>query len=84
MGNSMGNVIIALSEKDEKLMRSLAKRIYGGKKGSLSKVVSEALHKFNQEDKRKKELDDFIENYAGKLNLGGYKMYKHRDEIYDD
>ena len=84
MGNSMGNVIISMSEEDEKLMRRLAKRKFGGKKGSLSKVMSEALHKYNQNDERKKEIDDFIENYAGKLNLGGYKMYKHRDEIYDD
>jgi hypothetical protein len=80
----MGNVIIALDKQTEQIMRRLAKRKYGGKKGSLSKVVSEALHKYDQDDQRKKEIDEFITNYAGKLDLGGYKMYKHRDEIYDD
>lgn len=80
----MGNVIIAMDEETEQIMRRLAKRKYGGKKGSLSKVVSEALHKYDQEDERKKEIDDFIKNYGGKIDTGGYKMYKNRDEIYDD
>lgn len=84
MGNSMGNVIIAMDEETEKIMRRLAKRKYGGKKGSLSKVVSEALHKYNSQDKREKEIDEFIDNYAGKFDSGGYKMYRHRDEIYDE
>jgi len=83
MGISMGNVIIALDKETENLMRSLAKRKFGGKKGSLSKVVSEALHKYNADDERGKEIDEFIDKFAGKLDLGGYKMYKHRDEIYD-
>ena len=84
MGISMGNMIIALDEASEKLLRRLAKRKFGGKKGSLSKVVSEALHKYNAEDDRKKEIDEFIEKLGGCHDSGGYKMYKHRSEIYDD
>jgi len=83
MGNSMGNVIIALNEEDEKLMRSLAKRKFGGKKGSLSKVVSEALHKYSEEDEWEKERRKFIDVLGKGVNLGGYKMYKNRSEIYD-
>ena len=83
MGISMGNVIVALDKETEDLMRSLAKRKFGGKKGSISKVVSEAIHKYNADDSREKELREFVDNYANKVDLGGYKMYKHRSEIYD-
>ena len=84
MGNSMGNVIIALDDEDEKLLRSTAKRKFEGKKGSISRVVSEALHKYISGDERETRLKKFMDTLGKGVNLGGYKMYKHRDEIYDD
>lgn len=80
----MGNVLISLDEKHEKILRDLAQEKYQGKKGSISLVVSEAL------DNAKKD-DDMVEFEAmiNRLKKGdglakGYKMYKKRSEIYDD
>ncbi len=76
----MGNVMIALDDEYEKLLRRLAQEKYGGKKGSLSEVVKEAL------DKLKSDRDLVKERLKRRLTEGisfKYKMYKKRDEIYD-
>lgn len=77
---SMGNVMIVLDEEYETLLRRLAQEKYGGKKGSLSKVVEEAL------DKLKSDRDAIKERLKRRLAKGvdfRYKMYQKRSEIYD-
>jgi Arc/MetJ-type ribon-helix-helix transcriptional regulator len=76
----MGNVMIALDDEHEKLLRRLAQEKYGGKKGSLSEVVKEAL------DKLRSDRDVVKERLKKRLSEGisfEYKMYKNRNEIYD-
>jgi len=77
----MGNVMISLDDEDEELLRKLAQEKYSGKKGSLSEIVQEALHKLKGRD-REKETDEFIEMLRKGLKFK-YKMYKSRNEIYD-
>lgn len=77
----MGNVMISLDDEDEMLLRKLAQERYGGKKGSLSTVIQEALHKLKGQD-REKDIADFIKMLKTGLKFK-YKMYKNRDEIYD-
>ena len=73
--------MISLDEEYEALLRRLAQEKYGGKKGSLSEIVQEALDKMKEED-REKEIEEF-----GKMLRKGlrfkYKMYEKRSEIYD-
>ncbi|MBI5223604.1 hypothetical protein HY990_04225 [Candidatus Micrarchaeota archaeon] len=76
----MGTIMISLDEEDEKLLRNLAQERYGGKKGSLSKVVKEAL------DKLKSDNDLVKERLKSRILDGltfEYKMYQNRSEIYD-
>jgi len=76
----MGNVMIVLDDEHEALLRELAREKYGGKKGSLSNVVEEAL------DKLKSDKDAIKERLKKRLTRGldfEYKMYKKRSEIYD-
>lgn len=76
----MGNVLISMDDDCEALLRQLAQRKYGGKKGSLRRVVQEALEKLNQKSDEVARLE-----FIARLRKGHsfkYKMYKSRDEIY--
>lgn len=77
----MGNVYISLDDEDEAKLRKLAQEKYGGKKGSLSEAVSEAI-----ENMGKRSKDELKEEFFKKLEEGvsfSYKMYKKRAEIYE-
>lgn len=78
----MGNVMIALEDEYEELLRRLAQEKYGGKKGSLTEIVQDALDKMKEED-RKKSVETLVKRLKTGLNFK-YKMYKTRSEIYDD
>lgn len=72
--------MIVLDDEHETLLRELAQEKYGGKKGSLSEVVKEALEKL------KSDKDAVKERLKKRLSKGlafEYKMYKNRSEIYD-
>lgn len=81
VGELMGNVMIALDDEYEGLLRKLAQEKYGGKKGSLTEIVQEALSKLREID-RQQELSDFAEMLKKGLKFK-YKMYTKRSEIYD-
>ncbi len=78
----MGNVLISMDDDYEALLRQIAQKKYGGKKGSLRMVVQEALKRVDKSEDglSKSEFLDFLDKG---LNLGGYKMYRKRSEIYD-
>jgi len=77
----MGNVMIALNDQSEDLLRYLANERYKGKKGALSDVVTDALNCLKESSNcdTKKEFIAFLRKG---LNVK-YTMYKSRDEIYD-
>ena len=77
----MGNVMVALDDEYEALLRRLAQEKYGGKKGSLSGIVQDALDKMKDMN-REKELEEFKKMLKKGLAFE-YKMYKNRNEIYD-
>lgn len=78
----MGNVMLSIDEETEKLLRRLAHVRYGGKKGAISKVVSEALQKYDGDDENEKLRKRFFARMQKGLSFE-YKMYGHRSEIYD-
>lgn len=81
----MGNVLISLSEGDEKLLRQLAEDKHQGKKGAISAVVAEAVQKLAQEDKYWQAVEHQRKVMARgyNLGLGTRKAYENRDELYD-
>ena len=81
MSENMGNVMIALDAGHEALLRKLAQEKYGGKKGSLSGVVKDALDNLTPDKEIiKKRL---IRRLTEGIDFE-YKMYQNRNEIYDD
>ena len=81
----MGNVLLSLNQEDEIFLRDLARRKYGEKKGSMSAVISEALKKLKESDKKEIIKKQFFERLEKGANLGfkGH-VYNKRSEIYDD
>lgn len=77
----MGNVMIALDDEHEELLRKLAQEKQGGKKGSLTTVVQNALEQAKRSDDETFRVE-FIE-FLREGVKGKYKMYKHRSELYD-
>lgn len=76
----MGNVMVVLDEEHEHKLRYLAQQKYGGKKGSLSKVVWEAIDQL--EERGQTALNEF-QTLAKNAKGFKYEMYKNRNEIYD-
>ncbi len=73
---------ISVSEDVERKIRKLAKEKFGGKKGSIAKVISEAVEKQTvskeQEELRKKALEMLEKGWdMGKI------LYKKREELYE-
>lgn len=82
----MGNVLISLDDEAEKLLRKLAENRYANTKGSLSYTVKDALVDLDLKEKEEKRLQA-VQNLIKIMDKGlisGYKMYKNRNEIYDD
>lgn len=77
----MGNVMISLDDEYEAILRKLAQEKYGGKKGSISETVSEALKKL-QEESRERYADEFKALLLKGLHFK-YKIYRQRAEIYE-
>ncbi len=76
----MGNVMVVLDDEHERRLRRLAQQKYGGKKGSLSKVVWEALDQMEEKGKTALEqLEEMMKN----AKPVEYKRYKHRSELYE-
>jgi len=72
--------MVSLRDIDESFLRSLAQQKYGGKKGSVSAVVKDAL------DVLKSGKTSSREHFLSFLSKGvkrQYKMYSKRAEIYD-
>jgi len=81
----MGNVIVSLDDKDEQLLRNIAKEKYSGKKGSLSRVVAEGVHELANKEKKLKVARHQIRLMKSGFNLGlrNKKAFDKRSEIYE-
>ena len=78
----MGNITIALDDKREKKLRRLAKEKYNGAKGSMSKVISEALDGIEVQDLREQARQRMIAGMKQGFYMGKI-IIKSRDGIYD-
>lgn len=78
----MGVMTISMKKKDEENIRNLARKIYGNKKGAISRVISEAvkqrINEIEQEELRKRAL--YLLNNSKNL---GKKYWKNREDLYD-
>ena len=88
----MGNLMISVDDEKEKEIRKYAQEVCGGKKGSLSEFIWQAIAQFIEEKKQGHERKAAIERMLhrmrnakklGILNKEG-KAYSSRDEIYAD
>ncbi|MFH0714611.1 MAG: hypothetical protein V1847_02455 [Candidatus Diapherotrites archaeon] len=68
----MGNVTIALDGASEQKLRALARERFGGKKGSMAKVVREALEKA-EEGNKKRAWEKLLDRIEKGTYLGGLK-----------
>ncbi len=79
---TMGQLTISLDKGTEAKLRRLASERHKGKKGSLSKVIGEALEKLEAESERERAMKELFA-LADKGFPMGKLLYKHRSELYD-
>ncbi|MBI2148586.1 hypothetical protein HYU23_02810 [Candidatus Woesearchaeota archaeon] len=80
----MGNILISLNQEEEDLLRNMAQKKYGSKKGSISTIIKEALNELKTKEKRENAKRKFLETIEKGINLGFKgKVYSKREEIYD-
>ena len=83
----MADVLISLSDEEEEKLRALAQELYGGKRGSLSNVVSLALSMVESSKKQEKKqtlqrlIKTMEEGYS--LAYKEKKVYEKRAELYE-
>ncbi len=83
----MGDVLISLDDKTEKMLRKLAKERYGGKKGSLSEAVTGAIVDSyeNSVKKRREAVAELVRIMKKGIDLGlkgDEKPYERRSDLY--
>ncbi|MBN2127739.1 MAG: hypothetical protein JW703_05135 [Candidatus Diapherotrites archaeon] len=78
----MGTLTLSLENEDETRLRVLAQEKYMGKKGSLSKVISEGLRKLEEETVRQRAIESLIKKMNKGFDMGKIQI-KHRSELYD-
>lgn len=81
-GVFLANVTVSLSETAEKKMRELANAKYGGRKGSMAKVIEEALDCISANRAGKAAAERQAEWMKKGFKLGKIN-FKHRSELYD-
>ena len=84
----MGQVLLKLDDEHEGMLRKLSKEEFGSAKGSLTKVIQNALDEYHQKKIRQKEriqalkeLDELTKKHEKKLKIG-YKF--KREDAYED
>ncbi len=78
----MGTVTVSFEKDDEDRLRRLAHEKYNGRKGALSKVLSEGLRKLDEEENRLKAFESLKRKMEKGYDMGKI-MVKHRAELYD-
>lgn len=76
----MGTITISMKNMEEEKLRKLAFKKFGKKKGALSRVIIEAIKKFENEEI---DLDKRLIEIAKKgLHLGKVNIKKMREDMY--
>lgn len=77
--------MISLNDEKEQLLRRLALERHGGKKGSISAVVEEALTELALRERKMRAIHHQIAlmRKGFDMGLGNKKIYNKRSEIYD-
>ncbi len=78
-------ITLSLRDEVEKELRRLAIQKYGGVKGSMAKVVSEAVHELKKKETIDPGYAKFLQvmrEVKGK-GYGGLIKYKSRDELHE-
>ena len=78
----MGNITLSLEDKQEEKLRRIAKHKYGGKKGSMSKVVGEAIAKLEEDEKRERAKQSLLRKLSTGFEMGKI-LYKNRAELHE-
>jgi hypothetical protein len=81
----VGNVLISLDEKHERLLRRLVEEKHQGRRGAISAVVAEGIDAVAEKSHRRAAAKRLIEGMRKGVDFGlrGRKAYESRDEIYD-
>lgn len=81
-------MLISLSRQDEQLVRKWAKQSYGGKKGSISAFVADAVHALVQHKREQDRRIAAANRVLADMNEGfdsdfrGGRAYEKREDIY--
>ena len=77
----MVQVVLSLEAKADLALRELAREVYGGRKGALSKVVEDSLELMRREVEKQKAHEELVSEArkAKKLGVGSFK----RSGLYD-
>ncbi|MFH1072910.1 MAG: hypothetical protein V1743_05785 [Nanoarchaeota archaeon] len=75
----MGTITINVNDETEELFRKRVSQLYGKRKGSLGKALTEAIREWS---KRKEYFDRCLELLTAGADLGKIK-FKSRDELHD-
>ncbi|MFH1256776.1 MAG: hypothetical protein V1494_05805 [Candidatus Diapherotrites archaeon] len=78
----MGNLTVSLEKGVEMQIRLIAREKYGGRKGSIGKVIEEAVEKLAEDSKREKARQRLSKLMDRGFDMGKITV-KSRDEIYD-
>ena len=78
----MGNLTLSFENEDEKKLRRIAQKKYSGKKGALSKVVSEGLKRLDEDSNRERAFRSLMKKMEKGYDMGKI-LYKNRGELYD-
>ena len=80
-GGFLGHVVLSLSKEGEERLRRLAHSNGGGKKGSLSKTVEEAVELLEKMEKQRKAIEGIKKMSERGLNWGIGKF--NREDAYE-
>ncbi len=78
----MGIVTVSFEKEDEDRLRRLAHEKYGGKKGALSKVLSEGLRRLDEESEKENARQSLLKRLEKGFDMGKF-TFKERAELYE-
>lgn len=78
----MGNLTMSFEKEDEERIRRLAKEKYGGRKGSLSRVVNEGMSHLEEESRKERARQSLLRKLEKGFDMGKI-LYRNRAELHE-
>lgn len=78
----LGTITMSFEKEDENRLRRLAQEKYGGRKGSLSKVVLEGIAKLEGESVKERARQNLLKKLRDGYDMGKI-LYKTRAELHE-